>query len=169
MSARAGTERRAGGEGAGTHAEARAEGRGHVAEEVAAAGAVAVVESGDGDIGAHPLAAGFAERIDALHGKTGHVLHLISLRGRKSLHFSGDHATSERLAAAPGINPSSPCRLNPSHDPMNGNPWSQRPRVQRSTGPRGNSASDGADCGARGLWCQEKRVQGIVVWLREHF
>ena len=35
-------ERGAGGEGAGAHAEARAEGRRNIAEEVAAAGAVAV-------------------------------------------------------------------------------------------------------------------------------
>jgi hypothetical protein len=86
--ARTGSEGRSGGEGAGAHAEARAEGRRDVAEEVAAAGAVAVVESGDGDIGAHPLAAGFAERIDALHGKTGQVLHVISLRGLELRFFS---------------------------------------------------------------------------------
>jgi hypothetical protein len=73
------TEGRARGEGAGAHAETRAEGRRDVAEEVAAAGAVAIVHSGNGDIGAHPLAAGFAERVDTLHGKTGQVLHVISL------------------------------------------------------------------------------------------
>ncbi len=72
---RAGAERRAGGERARAHAEARAERRRNVAEVVAAAGAVAVVGSGNGDIGAHPLAAGFAKRIDALHGETGQVLH----------------------------------------------------------------------------------------------
>ena len=68
-------ERGPGGEGAGAHAEARAERRGNVAKVVAAAGAVAVVGSGNSDIGAHPLAAGFAKRIDALHGETGQVLH----------------------------------------------------------------------------------------------
>jgi hypothetical protein len=67
--------RRARGEGAGTHAEARAERRGNGTEVVAAAGAVAVVGSGYCDIGAHPLAAGLAKRIDALHGEAGQVLH----------------------------------------------------------------------------------------------
>src|SRR5216684_2893670 len=81
---RARAERRARGEGAGTHAEARAERRGNVAKVVAAAGAVAVVGSGSSDIGAHPLATGFAKRIDALHGETGQVLHGVSLRGRKA-------------------------------------------------------------------------------------
>jgi hypothetical protein len=45
---------------------------------------VAVVGSKNGDIGAHPLAARFAKRIDALHGETGQVLHLGSLRVRKA-------------------------------------------------------------------------------------
>jgi hypothetical protein len=41
-------------------------------------------------------------------------------------------------------------------------------RAQRATssGTRGNSANDGADCAARELWCQEKRLQDIVVRLR---
>jgi hypothetical protein len=44
---------------------------------------VAVAAEGSGEIGAHPLAAGFAERVDTLHGETGQVLHVVSLRGRK--------------------------------------------------------------------------------------
>jgi hypothetical protein len=39
-------------------------------------------------------------------------------------------------------------------------------KIQRSSGPRGNQATDGADSGARELWCQEKRLQDIVVRLR---
>jgi hypothetical protein len=77
-----GTKRRAGGEGAGAHAEAGAERRRDVAEEVTAAGAVAVAAEGSGEIGAHPLAAGLAERVDALHGETGQILHVVSLSGR---------------------------------------------------------------------------------------
>jgi hypothetical protein len=73
----------AGGEGARAHAKARAERRGDVAEEISAAGAVAVAAEGRGEIGAHPLATDIAERIDALHGKAGQVLHVVSLRGRK--------------------------------------------------------------------------------------
>ena len=77
-------EGRTRGEGARAHAEARAERRRNVAEKVAAARAVAVVGSGDGNISAHPLAASFALRIDALHGETGQELHVVSLRGRKA-------------------------------------------------------------------------------------
>jgi hypothetical protein len=81
--ARTGTEGRAGGEGTGAHAEAGAEGRGDVAEVVTTTGAVAVAAEGSGEIGAHPLAAGFAERINTLHGETGQVLHVVSLRDRE--------------------------------------------------------------------------------------
>jgi len=88
-SARARAERRAGGEGAGAHAEARGERRGNVAEEVAAAGAMAVAAQGRGEIGTEPVAAGFALRINALHGEAGHVLHLFSLSGRKAQIGSG--------------------------------------------------------------------------------
>jgi|SRR6266700_3451077 len=69
------TERRARGEGAGAHAEARAERRGNVAEEVAAAGTVAFGAEGGGTVGAEPVAASIAKRIDALNGEAGHILH----------------------------------------------------------------------------------------------
>ncbi len=84
QSARAGTEGRARGERAGAHAEARGERRGNVAEEVAATGAMAVAAEGSGEIGAEPVTAGFAKRIDALHGEAGQVLHLFSLSSRKA-------------------------------------------------------------------------------------
>jgi hypothetical protein len=70
-----GAEGRAGGEGAGAHAEARGERRGNVAEEIAATGAMAFDAERSGGIGAEPVTAGFALRIDALHGETGQVLH----------------------------------------------------------------------------------------------
>jgi len=76
-------QRRAGGEGAGTHAEARAERRGNVAEEISATGAVAVAAERSCGIGAEPVAAGFALRIDALHGETGQVLHCSPLVAAK--------------------------------------------------------------------------------------
>jgi len=79
-STRAGTERRARGERAGAHAEARAERRRNVAEEIAAAGAAAVIGNGSGDISAKPMPAGFTLRIDALHREAGQVLHFLSLR-----------------------------------------------------------------------------------------
>ncbi len=84
LSARAGAEGRARGEGAGAHAEARGERRGNVAEEVAAAGTMTVAAEGSGEIGAEPVTAGFAKRIDALHGEAGQVLHLFSLSSRKA-------------------------------------------------------------------------------------
>src|SRR5260370_29890722 len=39
-------------------------------------------------------------------------------------------------------------------------------RLQHSFGTRGNSGRDGADSDVNFLWCQEKRVQDIVVRLR---
>jgi hypothetical protein len=83
-SARTGAEGRARGEGAGSHAEARGERRGNVAEKIAAARAMAVDAEGTGGIGSEPVTAGFALRIDALHGETGQVLHLFSLSGHKA-------------------------------------------------------------------------------------
>ncbi len=82
--ARARAEGRAGGEGTGAHAEARGERRGNVAKEIATARTMAVAAEWSGEIGAEPVTTGFAERIDALHGEAGQVLHLFSLRGRKA-------------------------------------------------------------------------------------
>jgi hypothetical protein len=146
--ARARAQRRARGERAGAHSEARAEGRRDVAEEIAAAGAVAVAAEGSGEIGAHPLAAGIAERVDALHGKAGQILHVVSLSGRKL-----------EIAEPPG-------GRSPRVTPNRKKAALERSRQTFSSGTRGNSANDGADCGARGLWCQEKRLQDIVVRLR---
>jgi len=114
LSARAGAEGRARGEGAGAHAEARGERRGNVAEEVAAAGAMAVAAEGSGEIGAEPVTAGFAKWIDALHGETGQVLHLFSLSGRKlrSIRLrpfdSGNPKSSELPLAAKPLAEKSP-------------------------------------------------------------
>jgi hypothetical protein len=57
---------------------------------------VAVAAEGRGEIGAHPLAAGVAERVDALHGETGQILHVDSLRGREL-------RIAEPLAADPDV------------------------------------------------------------------
>jgi hypothetical protein len=96
-SARARAERWARGEGARAHAEAGAEGRRDVAEKVTAAGAATVVEDGPRGIGAEPVTAGFAQRIDALHGEAGQILHVRSLSGRPALR---GHRTA-RAAEAP--------------------------------------------------------------------
>jgi hypothetical protein len=153
-----GAERRARRERPGAHAEARAERRRNVAEEVAATGAVAVVRSGSRDIGAHPLAAGFAERIDTLHGKTGHVLHFFSLTGRKAQVNSCATTKRSRIKIA-----KPPGGQSPRSAPTERRPW-----LRHWFGTRGNSASVGADSAARELWCQEKRLQGIVVRLQGH-
>jgi hypothetical protein len=81
LSAGTRTERGAGRERTRAHAEARAERRGNVSEEIAAAGAAAIAAERSGDIGAEPVTAGFALRINALHRKAGQVLHFFSLRG----------------------------------------------------------------------------------------
>lgn len=65
------------GESAGPHAEAWAERWRNVAKHVAAAGAAAVVADRAGGVGAQPVAAGVACRIDALNGEAGQVLHSI--------------------------------------------------------------------------------------------
>jgi hypothetical protein len=74
-----GAQGRACSERAGAHAEARGERRWNVAEKVAAAGAAAVAAERSGHIGAEPVTAGFALRIDALHREAGQILHRFSL------------------------------------------------------------------------------------------
>ena len=96
-SARPRTQGRARGERPGTHAEARAERRRNVAEEIAAAGAAAVIGNGSGDIGAEPVTAGFALLIDALHREAGQILHFLSLIGRKAQAGSGVTASRRQL------------------------------------------------------------------------
>jgi hypothetical protein len=55
---------------------------------------MAVATEGRGEIGAEPVTAGVALRIDALHGEAGHVLHLFSLSGRKA-QIEYDRAATE--------------------------------------------------------------------------
>jgi hypothetical protein len=45
---------------------------------------MAVASEGSGEIGAEPVTAGVALRIDTLHGEAGQVLHFVSLSGRKA-------------------------------------------------------------------------------------
>lgn len=117
------------GEGAGAHAEARAERRRDIAQEIAAARAAAVVSDRAGGIGAEPVAAGIAQRIDALHGETGQILHVRSLSGQPALRAH--------------------CRTSAAEAPLGG-----------------PDRLAGADSAVPRLWCQEKRLQGVVVGLR---
>jgi hypothetical protein len=61
---------------------------------------------------------------------------------------------------------SSPGRLIPLPRSNRKKPACQRLQLQHSFGTRGNSGRDGADSDANALWCQEKRIQDIVVRLR---
>ncbi len=58
---------------------------------------MAVAAEGSGGIGAEPVAAGFALRIDALYRKAGQKLHFFSLRSRKAQVDSGATARRSRL------------------------------------------------------------------------
>jgi hypothetical protein len=64
---------------------------------------MAVAAEGRGEIGAEPVTAGVALRIDALHGETGQVLHLFSLSGRKaqSCSITTSAAESSKLLSSP--------------------------------------------------------------------
>ena len=60
---------------------------------------MAVAAERSGEIGAEPVTAGFALRIDALHGETGQELHFFSLRGRKFrlIHCDGLAVATEKI------------------------------------------------------------------------
>jgi hypothetical protein len=58
---------------------------------------MAVAAEGRGEIGAEPVAAGVALRINALHGEAGQVLHLFSLSGRKAQAGSWCERVAPRL------------------------------------------------------------------------
>jgi hypothetical protein len=81
-------EGRAGGEGAGAHAKARRERRGDMPQGVAARRAELAADN----VGADPMTARLAIRINALHSGAGHVLHVGLLEatvasGRKPDYF----------------------------------------------------------------------------------
>jgi len=103
-SAGARAEGRARCERARAHAEARAERRRNIAEEVAAAGAAAVVGDGAGGIGAEPVPAQVAQWINALHGETGQILHAHSLSGPASSAGARYGASGRSSLGRPGQN-----------------------------------------------------------------
>ena len=143
------SQRRAGGERPGAHAEARAERRRNVAEKIAATGTAAVIGSGSGDIGPEPVTAGFALRIDALHRKAGQVFHFLSILG------AGPDASASRRQLEEVL--SSPGRPNPWWKKHLENPFQNK--MLRASKPYGRN------CAVSDLWCQEKRLQDIVVRL----
>ena len=91
---------------AGPHSEVRAQRRRDGAKKVAAAGAAAIVTNhGSGRIGAQPVAAGFTQWINALHGETGQILHRIPSAG--PLLFAQCRA-ARRIAPLTGPKPRTP-------------------------------------------------------------
>ena len=63
-------------QGARAEPEAGAKWRRNGAQEIATAGTAAVVVDGAGCVGAQPMTAKVTERVNALNGETGQVLHL---------------------------------------------------------------------------------------------
>ena len=159
--ARARAKGRARGERAGAHAEPRPERRRDVAEELTAAGTVTVVRSGGGNIGAHPLTASFAKRINTLHGEAGQVLHFSSSKAARSAKSKQDRNSDQRSAVAEEI--TEPLAAHPLRASERKKVRGREDRGSASDGTRGDSAHDGADSAARRLWCQAKRLQDIVV------
>jgi len=142
----------------------RAKRRGNGAEKVAAARAAAVERSRSRDVGAHPLTAGLAERIDALHGEAGQVLHRFSLSGRITRDSPSTSKEPQRPAFSTG-NRRAPGgqavrRLLTS---MRGGPGAA---TRSKNGGAREQPRDGANCAAAALWCQEEIQQDIVVGLQ---
>lgn len=70
-------------ERARAHSEPRAERRGNGAQEIPAARAPAIVDDGTGSVGPEPVTTRIAQRVDALHGESGQILHTPSLYGHQ--------------------------------------------------------------------------------------
>jgi hypothetical protein len=113
---------------------------------------MAVAAERRGEIGAEPVTPGVALRIDALHGEAGQVLHLFSLSGRKAQVGSW----CERVTSCLNKLLSSPYRPKALTEKVPGS-FPNKLRLDEC---------DGGDCAVSGLWCQEKRLQDIVVRLR---
>ena len=113
--AQARTERRARGEQTRPHSQARTERRRHVAKEVSAGRAAALPRNRIGDIRAQPVAAGFTERIDALHRQAGQVLHRFTSKARKARPWCGtaEPWTFEATAANAESEHAVPCGHEP--------------------------------------------------------
>jgi hypothetical protein len=133
---RAGTEGRAGGERAGAHAEARAQRRGNVTQKIAAAGAAAVNSKRSGGVGAEPVTAGFAKRIDTLHREAGQILHFSPQNLLAQIHLKRGHraAAGLKVLSSPSVTKHSAKKAR------------NIPRKNASAGER-----DGGDCAASGL------------------
>lgn len=90
-SARARAQGCACGERTGPHPEA-AQRRRHVAEKIPTARAAAIVGDRARDVHAQPMAAGFAQWINALHGQAGQILHSFTSQAAEPGQFLGRFA-----------------------------------------------------------------------------
>ena len=81
--ARTWAQRRTRAERARAHSEPRAERRGNRAQEIPAARAPAIVDDRTRSVGPEPVTTRIAQRVDALHGESGQILHTPSLYGHQ--------------------------------------------------------------------------------------
>jgi len=143
----------AGGERTGPHAEA-AERRRNVAEKIPAARAAAIVGDRARDVHAQPMAAGFAQWINALHGQAGQVLHSFTSVAAKP----GQPRRRHALIAAQRNRPGPLAALLLAAVPRR---RTLGPRIRSSgqgQGPRGNSELDGAHSALNNSGCQEENT-----------
>ncbi len=134
--------------------------RRHVAQKISATRATAVDAERSSGVGAQPMAASFAERINALHGQAGQILHRFSLSGRAARPSRG----ATFCGCTPGIGRA---------------PWRPIARRARQQSSFPGFRVAGTEWGRAGtellmarilpvsrLWCQEKFLQDIVVRLQ---
>lgn len=145
-SARAPAERRTRGEQTRPHTQARAERRRHVAEEISAGRAAAVVRDRTSNIRPQPVAAGFAQRIDALHRQAGQVLHRFTSSTAKRPPWRG--RARAITGRAPGCPPRSRRRTLRARVRCR---WSR-------TGDRAGTAHSMAHSALSHLWCQAENT-----------
>ena len=147
------TQWRARGERARAHAEAWAEGWRDVAEHIAAAGAAAVVADWASRVGAQPVTAGVAGRIDTLHGEAGQELHEFSPSGRLACIAPGGQCGAPLSARNVGANCGASRRWCQEERPQDigvGLPNLQWPNSERS-----------GSWHIRRFWTVEKSMPGL--------
>lgn len=152
----------ASGERTRAHAEA-AKRRRHVAEEIPTARAAAIIGEWAGDIHPQPMAAGLAQRIDALHGQAGQILHSFTSEAAKPDQSHGKH----HQAAARRDHRSHPGGPAARRGPPKENAWPKDPQLRPRIGDRAGTANLMARILPRTiLGVKRKTPQGIVVRLQ---
>src|SRR5437667_9704178 len=111
-------EGRARSEGAGTHSEARAEGRRNIAQEFAAAGAAAFASKRSSGISTKPVTTGFAQRIDTLHREAGQVLHFLSPEAASSVDQGATNCSQHLKTLELHLAARTICEKRPGYAPL---------------------------------------------------